>query len=392
MLDGGLADHLVSLLAYNERIVDILSRWEKIDKITFDILSDSLGGPAPLDSTNANTNTNSAGGPGQGQQSDGQTAPPAPGTQPQAAGSYFGSSSNSVLSSVLVGQHYLLWKVNFYFPLASPDGRDLAAKRLVFHQGIHDVVSGYYPHALQDALFLAALQLQQKYGDYVIGREIKELRSLSLLATILSPAWLQPSSAAPAKEGGQLVAGQAISRGEVETKIIAIYKRLQGVPSEQAMGLFLSFVQTWKLYGAKYFSVKGQAPNAPATPAHHPAAPQTDASQSQRNLILAVTLHSLVIIDSASLHFLADYHYEQIYSCGHSFESFVLIIGTKANQVKSYYRTNQGKDIEDILRIYLARHKNAVSPAPSASAGKDSASSAASSEQKTSEASPEASN
>ncbi len=351
LIDLGENHGFVHLLNYNDRIVDILSRWEKIDHIRHDIFHDNkelnATGTTPSPSSNPSKHL--------------QNNNDASGDHP-VGGNYYTSQHHhpsATLSSVLIGNHYFIWKVNYYFPLASPE-RDYHAKRLIYYQGIHDVVTSYYPHSLQDALFLAALQLQVKYGDYVIGKEIKELRSMALLSTILSPLWFSPQSAGSS--------GTAVNRSEVETRIIALYKKLQHVSSEHATQLFLSYIQTWKLYGTKYFHVKGQqiatASNSNATPTHPPHHPhyyqqqQNNTSSSEKQLILAITLHSVIIIDVMTYHFLADYHYEQIYSCGHTFESFVLIIGTKANQVKSYYRTTQGKEIEEILRIYLTHHKN----------------------------------
>ncbi len=351
LIDLGENHGFVHLLNYNDRIVDILSRWEKIDHIRHDIFHDNkelnATGTTPSPSSNQSKhlqNNNDANG------------------DHAVGGNYYTSQHHhpsATLSSVLIGNHYFIWKVNYYFPLASPE-RDYHAKRLIYYQGIHDVVTSYYPHSLQDALFLAALQLQVKYGDYVIGKEIKELRSMALLSTILSPLWFSPQS------GGST--GTGVNRSDVETRIIALYKKLQHVSSEHATQLFLSYIQTWKLYGTKYFHVKGQqiatASNSNATPTHPPHHPhyyqqqQNNTASSEKQLILAITLHSVIIIDVMTYHFLADYHYEQIYSCGHTFESFVLIIGTKANQVKSYYRTTQGKEIEEILRIYLTHHKN----------------------------------
>jgi hypothetical protein len=177
----------ITLLSYDDRIVDILSRWEKTDKITFDILNDG-GSNNPSGNNNPNNNNTTSGNPSNTLED---------GSSSSANSSFYGGTSSTattnIITSVLLGNHYFLWKVNYYFPLYQPE-KDLASKKLIFHQGIHDVITGYYPHVLPDALFLAAIQLQYKYGDYVIGKEIKELRSLSLLASILSSSWFTSST------------------------------------------------------------------------------------------------------------------------------------------------------------------------------------------------------
>jgi hypothetical protein len=365
---------MVSLLSYNDRLVDILSKWEKTDKISLSINNSTSSTSSSITSSSLPSSTDE---------------------------NIFSSSASlsSSMSSALVGNHYFLWKVNYYFPLlSSPTATDdHSSKKLLYYQGIYDVITGYYPHSLQDAIFLAALQLQYRYGDYIIGKDIKELRSSHLLSTILSSSWLtmnlnSSSTTVPAAAAAAAVKGRNTSsstttsssaslsttnRTEIESKIISIYKKFQHVSQENAMNLFLSYLQTWKLYGAKYYHVKGQVNHQNPTSSFASTASilgssssltsaslhNATLSSSEKNLILAITLHSVIIIDITTCHFLADYHYEQIYSCGHSFESFVLIIGTKANQVKSYYRTNQGKEIEEMLRIYSSHNKSLTTEA-----------------------------
>jgi hypothetical protein len=363
-LGAGLGNNQnMTLLSFNERIVDILSRWDEesaqLSTDNYLVINLADGGATGTAGSAASSGPPGAATPATSNSASAAVSNNTNNTNSANTGSTF-FSSNSGNPANKLGKHFLLFKVNYYFPLTFPD-KDLSAKKLIYSQGIHDVTTGYYPHTLSDALFLAALQLQNKYGDYIIGKEIKELRSLTQLGTILSSSWLSSSSGS----------GAANIRSEIEAKLLSLYKKLSHVSYDHSMNLTLSYLTSWKLYGAKYFFVKGQINTTNSSSSNGNNSNNLDSFRASNNgsntqsgaagggemeLILAITLHSVILIDSRNFYFLADYHYEQIYSCGHSFDSFVLIVGTKANQVKSYYRTNQGKEIEEILRIYLSHH------------------------------------
>lgn len=191
---------------------------------------------------------------------------------------------------------------------------------------------------------LAALQLQASHGDCVLGKEVKELRSPALLRRLLSPTWLEQEQNTRTSS----TAGASSSGGEIESRVLALYKRLAGVSRERAMTMFLSVVSAWKLFGGKYYLVKGQLDN-------------THSGHFAHDLVLAVTPRSVLLLDAQNKSFLAEYAYEQIYSWGHSFDAFVLVVGSKAAQVKSYFRTAQGKEIEELLKIYAHRSSGSSS-------------------------------
>lgn len=214
-----------------------------------------------------------------------------------------------------------LYRVKYFFPLGDED--DHVALDQLYAQALNDCITAHYPHTLQDALLLAAFQLQMLNGDFIVGREIKEFRSGSSIRSLCCAPWLDRDE---------------ISRVDAESRITALYKKLTGTNRFQARNMFLKFVQSWKLYGAKYFMVKGQLDASTSGNAH--------------DLVLAINARSVIIVDTISCSFLADYAFEQIHSWGHSFDSFVLTVGSAESQTKSYFRTSQGKEIEDLLRIY----------------------------------------
>lgn len=233
-------------------------------------------------------------------------------------------------NSFIVDEHVIprfIFRVKFFFPVE--DLHDTVTLDLLYAQALHDCLTAHYPHTLQDALVLSAFQLQILNGDFIVGKEIREFRSSSSIKALCVAPWIDRDE---------------ISRVDAEARITTLYKKLANTPRVMARDMFLKYIQSWKVYGAKYFLVKGQidgsAMSATTTIAH--------------DLVLAVNPRSVIVIDPSQLTFLADYSFDQIQSWGHSFDSFALAVGAKESQTKSYFRTAQGKEIEELLRIYTS--------------------------------------
>lgn len=148
---------------------------------------------------------------------------------------------------------------------------------------------------------------------------------------------------------------------EIENQIIYLYKKLNNLSKLDSINCLLSLVGSWKLYGAKLFKVVGQKEaiiNNSSSNFHSTNIlsnlNNTSSSDGLFNyeVILAVTSRGISIIDSKSLAYLYDNNFEQIYSWGHSFDTFIYVTGTKSNQIKHYFKTTEGKNIEDLLRVY----------------------------------------
>jgi hypothetical protein len=258
--------------------------------------------------------------------------------------SAWAANSRNITDAILSGDHGLetgnsfivdenliprfIFRVKFFFPV--DDEEDQITFDLLYAQALYDCITAHYPHTLQDALLLSAFQLQILNGDFIVGKEIKEFRSSSSIKSLCVAPWIDR---------------EEISRPEAESKITALYKRLSNTSRLQARNMFLNYIQSWKLYGSKYFLVKGQADGTASSAL----------AATAHDLILAVNMRSVIVIDPTYLSFLADYSFDQIQSWGHSFDSFALSVGAKDSQSKSYFRTAQGKEIEELLRIYTSQ-------------------------------------
>eukprot|EP00601_Ochromonadales_sp_CCMP2298_P016250 CAMPEP_0173223464 /NCGR_PEP_ID=MMETSP1142-20121109/3797_1 /TAXON_ID=483371 /ORGANISM="non described non described, Strain CCMP2298" /LENGTH=214 /DNA_ID=CAMNT_0014151621 /DNA_START=105 /DNA_END=746 /DNA_ORIENTATION=- len=213
--------------------------------------------------------------------------------------------------------------------------------RLLYAQALQDVLSARYMHTLADALVLASFVLQETLGDFVQGtRSLAEIKgNLGLsLSKLVSPSVLELVGIGeydnPGNLGNSVKSGYSgnsgttgtgtvgASRSELEGKILATYKTLAGTSAAQARRMFLAYVGSWKVFGANFFVV-GQVENA-------------------EEIVLSISVSCILLINPVSTHFIAEYAYADVLSWGHSFDSFVLITGTKSSQVKAYFKSSQG--------------------------------------------------
>ena len=70
-------------------------------------------------------------------------------------------------------------------------------------------------------------------------------------------------------------------------------------------------------------------------------------------VFLAVNPRGILIINPDSKEVLASHPYSEVPTWGHSSTSFVLHIGNLIKQTKMYFSTEQGKEINDLVRSYV---------------------------------------
>jgi myosin-7 len=70
-------------------------------------------------------------------------------------------------------------------------------------------------------------------------------------------------------------------------------------------------------------------------------------------VFLAVNPKGILIISPESKEVLASHPYNEVPTWGHSASSFVLHIGNLMRQTKIYFATEQGKEINELVRSYV---------------------------------------
>jgi len=210
----------------------------------------------------------------------------------------------------------LVYKVHMYF---EPQGGDKAAEREMFTQAVFDVVSSRYPCERDDCVKLAAIQLQ-----FEVGSEAgKANLSVDRLRRYLPRKFVS-------KKGSENAA--------IVNDVLAAHqdgvKELEQLEAQRA---YLKHVQAWKIYGSSFFFVE----------------PQVSHTNLPDEVFLAVNPKGVLIINPETKEILAEHPYSEVPTWGHSGSSFVLHIGNLVRQTKIYFHTEQGKEINELVRAYV---------------------------------------
>ncbi|KAJ1454068.1 MyTH4 domain-containing protein [Pelagophyceae sp. CCMP2097] len=201
-----------------------------------------------------------------------------------------------------VEEFRFVYKVRHFFDV--PDG-DGSAIELLYVQAKHDVVDARYPCSTQDAVTLAALQIQEEYGDVPEG-ECAYLRGS--LGKYLAPKVLAEDEDA-----------------KFEERLLKLYRKLAGYSQAEARLSYLDYIKSWKIYGSSYFV---------AEPRQNRDFPS--------EVILAISAKGILVVDPLTREVIQEYPYSQVVTWGHSANSFVIVTGNAVKQVKAFFKTEQG--------------------------------------------------
>jgi hypothetical protein len=210
------------------------------------------------------------------------------------------------------------YKIGLFYDI---EDTDLAAIELLYIQATHDIVDSRYPCSEQDSITLAALQMQEEYGDYLGEGKCTYLRGN--LGKYLAARLIQQSDGAT-----------------LEEQIYTLYAKLVGYSQLEARLSYLDYVKSWKIYGSTYFFVEPQ-----------------NSKDLPKECVLAVNNKGVTVISPTTKEFLAEYNYSTVVTWGHSPNSFVIVTGTQTRQIKVYFKTEQGKELNNMLKCYIEHRK-----------------------------------
>jgi hypothetical protein len=215
------------------------------------------------------------------------------------------------------GNHFyrVVFKVRMYF---EPPVHDIAAQHEMYVQATFDVVSARYPCSERDCASLAAIQLQAECGD--AGMAVADLQA-------------KLTHFMPLKYAENTVN----NRLELLSKeIVRQHGEKKGMTRKAAEEAYLAYVKSWQVYGSSFFFVEPQMSMALPT-----------------EVFLAVNPRGVLIINPDTKAVLASHPYSEVPTWGHSGSSFVLHIGSLLKQTKMYFLSDQGKEINDLVRAYV---------------------------------------
>ncbi|GMI04418.1 hypothetical protein TrVE_jg7467 [Triparma verrucosa] len=227
-----------------------------------------------------------------------------------------------------IQEFQFVFKVRLFFDVSDSDH---AGIEMMYLQASTDVVDARYPCTEQDSLTLAALQVQEKYGDHPgPGKEFTDLEGVdSKTGKPKLMNFLAHKYFADGEDRNQ----------ELIQQILKLYAKLSGYSTQEARLSYLDYVKSWKIYGSAYFF----------------AEPQNSSLRFPSAIVLAINSKGILIVDPDTKEFLAEYTFKDVVTWGHSSNSFVVVTGGMMRQTKIYFKTDQGKEINSIVKSYVER-------------------------------------
>lgn len=98
----------------------------------------------------------------------------------------------------------------------------------------------------------------------------------------------------------------------------------------------MDYVKSWKIFGSTYYF--GEPQNNREFPPE---------------VVLAINAKGILVVDPDSKEFLQEFPFQQVVTWGHSANSFVIVTGNMVRQTKIYFKTDQGKEMNQIVRAYV---------------------------------------
>ena len=217
----------------------------------------------------------------------------------------------------VVKQFRLVYKVHMYF---DPPEDDTYAQQQLYRQAVYDVISGRYPTSDKEMCELASVQIQVEYGDRGV-----ELTKDNIWRFV-------PDKDKDADDERKQSLIDRINKARIV---------VEGKDKFAAQKFYLDTVKSWKMYGSSFFFVE----------------PQMSVTFPDE-VFLAINPRGILVIKPETKEVLKEYAYSEVPTWGHSGSSFVLHIGDLQKQDKHYFQTDQGKEINELIRGYVERLAN----------------------------------
>lgn len=187
----------------------------------------------------------------------------------------------------------------------------------MYLQAVYDVVNSTYMCKIEDTFTLAALQLQQKYGNYQSNISESLVRN--------STALYLPERTLKEKHESHVI-----------DEVMKIYRQLRDMNQLEAMLSYIDFVKLFPSYGCAYFF---------ALP--------TNCKSWPSEIALAINNEGIHIVDNYTKEYIEEFKYNKILTWGHSPNQFVLAVGTLRDSKKLTFKSVDGKEISDTLHAYV---------------------------------------
>ena len=224
----------------------------------------------------------------------------------------------------------IIFKAYLVMPLSALDflaKGDSEVLRLTYMQIVNDVISGKMPVKDKDACNLAALHLQETYGDYIEDQH--------------GHGWLLGKI-------DKFIPSDKLStnakKAEFEQKVIPKYQKLQGISVEEARRHYLDYAssseQLKNYFGTAYFSVV-----------------QRQFRSYEQELLLGINAYQAALYQPDGKVLLEKWQWEELCTYGFSDEKFIIVV-YPLKQTKVVLRTHEGEVMQGLTKFYLRELKD----------------------------------
>jgi len=224
---------------------------------------------------------------------------------------------------------YFLFKIGYFFPIEESSA-DPAYVELAYIQARSDVLTARYPTTLQCAYLLAALMLQEEYGD-MIGDFDTEDDGNNNNPTFAIENYISADHV------------NADEEALVRSEILKRYSKMNGFTRLDTQLTYLDYVKSLRVYGSVFFLVEPQ--NNKAYPAE---------------VILGINGRNIVVTNSDTQEYLSVIDIADVISVSYSAKNFIMVIaGDEDNQQdRLYFITPHGREINYFVSAYIEFAKN----------------------------------
>jgi len=196
--------------------------------------------------------------------------------------------------------------------------QDLIAKHHVYIQALHSVIESENPCSVEDAIKLAAIQVQITYGDHKQPTHVVGFLSANLKQFV-------PKDLFPTKKPT-----------EWETLIFKVHAQNVGKSEEEAKTEYLEIVKQWPFYGTTFY----------------PPCRSIGSRKIPAKVIIGVNAEGILLLKKDK-ELVSTHPFTEICSWASSSTTFAFEFGSQAESQKYTFETKQGAIIAASIQTYI---------------------------------------
>jgi len=196
--------------------------------------------------------------------------------------------------------------------------QDSVAKHYVYVQALYNVVESDYPCSVEDAIKLAALQVQIAYGDHKPGSHVVGFLTQNLRQFIPKDLF------------------QTKRPVDWEAMIFKSHQAHVGKTSEEAKNEYLEVVKQWPFYGTTFY----------------PACKSIGNKKIPNRVIIGVNAEGILLLKKDK-ELVSTHPFTEICSWASSSTTFAFEFGSQTESQKYTFETKQGAIIAASIQTYI---------------------------------------